>query len=72
MEARDENSRCQNHQQQITELDHIVRGVDGNNGLRGRVKTLEEAVKSIDRKFVWLVILLVANGALNAKDLLPW
>lgn len=54
----------------VSEVNYIVRGVDGQNGLRGRLKTVETRVRAIDIKLWLIIVLLVGNGALSAKDLL--
>lgn len=51
----------------IDEVDHLLRGVDGKNGLRGEIQKIHGHLNEIDKRFRYLELRVVAiTAALGA------
>lgn len=54
---------------QIVELDHVVRGVDGNNGLRADVKLIKESIRFMEIRIAMIAAALAGAGVWAGKML---
>lgn len=53
----------------VTELDHILRGVDGENGIRGEWRQMKQQLRFMEMRIVGLTVLLVSAGVYGGKVL---
>jgi uncharacterized coiled-coil DUF342 family protein len=55
-------------QKQVTELDHLLRGVDGNNGMRSDLKEIRTRIRYLELR-VFALCALVGGGAFGLSKL---
>ena len=53
----------------VTELDHILRGVDGQNGIRGEWRQMKQQLRFMELRIVALTVVLTTAGIYGGKVL---